>query len=151
MKRSLFIMPNETLYLKAERNVETLTDDVHLSDIAKMTCTNRAVVNRLKTIRICKFQKNEKRKLVSILKVIEQIQEIYPNITVSSEGEAEIVIEYLTKKDQMNAFTILKIAFVSLISFFGTAFTIMAFHNDVGITSVFGDIYTMVTVSASKL
>ncbi len=138
-------MSNETLYLKADRNIEIFTEDVHLSDVAKMTCTNQTVVNRLKTIRICKFKQNEKRKIISILKIIEQIQEIYPNATVSNEGETEIVIEYLSKKDQINVGMILKIAFVCMISFFGTAFTIMAFHNDIGITDVFGDVYTMVT------
>lgn len=143
-------MPNETLYLKADRNVETTSEAVNLSDIAKMTCPNQAVLNRLKTVRICKFQKGEKRKIVSILKVIEMIQEIYPNLTVSSEGEAEIVIEYLSKGDELNTAAVVKIIFVSLISFFGTAFTIMAFHNDVGIVNVFDDIYTMVTGRTSE-
>ena len=35
----------------------------------------------------------------------------------------------------------LKVVLVCLVSFFGTAFTIMAYHNDVGIHEVFGEIY----------
>ena len=31
-----------------------------------------------------------------------------------------------------------------LVSFFGTAFTIMAYHNDVGINEVFTEVYRMV-------
>lgn len=138
-------MSNETLYLKADRNIETKNEDVRLSDIAKMTCTDKTIVNRLKTIRICKFRKGENRKIVSILKIIEQIQEIYPNVTVSNEGEAEILIEYITEKRKPDICLIFKITFVSLICFFGTAFTIMAFHNDVDIVGIFGNIYTMVT------
>ena len=38
----------------------------------------------------------------------------------------------------------IKVFFVCLISFFGTAFTIMAYHNDVGINDVFTEIYRMV-------
>lgn len=30
-----------------------------------------------------------------------------------------------------------------MISFFGTAFTIMAYHNDVGINEVFTEVYRM--------
>ena len=37
-----------------------------------------------------------------------------------------------------------KCALVCLVSFFGTAFTIMAYHNDVGINDVFTEIYRMV-------
>ena len=37
----------------------------------------------------------------------------------------------------------IKAAFVCLISFFGTAYTIMAYHNDVGINEVFTEVYRM--------
>ncbi len=37
-----------------------------------------------------------------------------------------------------------KCALVCLVSFFGTAFTIMAYHNDVGINDVFTEVYRMV-------
>ena len=43
----------------------------------------------------------------------------------------------------------LKTAFVCLICFFGPAFTIMAFHNDIGIGNVFGKIYEMATGRAA--
>ena len=39
---------------------------------------------------------------------------------------------------------ILKVIFVSGITFFGTAFTIMAFHNDIGIDGVFTMAYEQV-------
>ena len=38
--------------------------------------------------------------------------------------------------------------FVSLISFFGTGFTIMAFHNDIGILGIFDQITEMVMVES---
>ena len=136
---------NETLYLRPVRNFESVHPDIHLSDIAKMTCPDQKIINKLKTIRICRFQQGEKRKMVSILKIIELIQEVYPNLTITNEGEAEVIIEYVSKKQTINAWIVIKIVFVSLISFFGTAFTIMAFHNDIGIMDVFGNFYTMIT------
>ena len=38
----------------------------------------------------------------------------------------------------------MKTALVCLVSFFGTAFTIMAYHNDVGINEVFTEIHKIV-------
>lgn len=150
-------MANETLYIKAERNIEVTGPDIYLSDVAKVTCVDKTIVNRVKAIKLYKFKKNaETRVIVSILKVIELIQEIYPNVTVSSEGEKEIVIELLHGADAkqkqqqkqhkgIGLATIMKIIFVACVSFFGTAFTIMAFHNDIGIAIVFGNIYRMIT------
>ena len=93
-------MANETLYIKAERNIEVTGPDIYLSDVAKVTCVDKTIVNRVKAIKLYKFKKNaETRVIVSILKVIELIQEIYPNVTVSSEGEKEIVIELLHGAD----------------------------------------------------
>lgn len=146
------IMANETIYIKAERNVEVTAPDVYLSDVASITCVNKAMVHHVKTIKLYQFKKNkETRVIVSILKVIELIQEMYPSATVSNEGEKEIVIELLQgsnakqKKSGIGPATVAKIVFVACISFFGTAFTIMAFHNDIGIASVFGNIYRMIT------
>ncbi len=39
---------------------------------------------------------------------------------------------------------------MSLISFFGTAFTIMAFHNDIGIHDVFGRLYELIMGQTSN-
>ena len=38
----------------------------------------------------------------------------------------------------------LKIAFVAAVSFFGTSFTIMSYHNDIGISAIFEKFYIMV-------
>lgn len=38
----------------------------------------------------------------------------------------------------------IKIAFVSLVCFFGAAFTIIAYHNDIGITGVFSGLYELI-------
>ena len=38
----------------------------------------------------------------------------------------------------------IKLAFVAAISFFGTGFTIMAFHNDISINKIFSKVYELV-------
>ena len=53
-------------------------------------------------------------------------------------------MEHVKKKKDSGPAEWIKIAFVSLICFFGTAFTLMAFHNDIGVNDVFSRIYEMV-------
>lgn len=138
-------MAEETLYLKAERNVEIMDDDVFLKDIAKIYCADSHITAKVKAIKIHHFGKEEqKRQVFSILKVIEMIKQTAPNVSVENLGETDVLIERVDVDKHKGGMQLLKIIFVACISFFGTAFTIMAFHNDVGITKVFGKVYELV-------
>ena len=85
---------NETLHLKIDQNTIVTERHVKLSDIAKMECTNEAVLRQLKQKQIYMFtdaidtkrQKNVMR-VFSVLKIIEQIHEDYPDRQISNEGE----------------------------------------------------------------
>lgn len=139
-----------TLYLKAEQNIELQSEDVYLKDIGKLTCTDENILAKIKTIKLHRFRKEEpQRQVISILKVIEEINKIYPNVSVENIGEADILIEHINVNKHKSSVQAFKIIFVSLIAFFGTAFTIMAFHNDIGINQVFSKVYKMVMGQAS--
>ena len=56
----------------------------------------------------------------------------------------------LVKMEKKGFLVWMKVVFVALISFFGTAFTIMAFHNDIGIHDVFNRIYEQVMGQTSN-
>lgn len=134
-----------TLYLKAEQNIELQSEDVYVKDIGKLTCTDENILSKIKTIKLHHFKKDEpKRTVISILKVIDEINKLYPSVSVESLGETDILIEQINVDKHKGLVQILKIIFVSLIAFFGTAFTIMAFHNDIGINDVFAKVYEMV-------
>lgn len=135
----------DTLYLKAERHIQVEKEVIKLSDVAKMTCSDSQILNHLKTITVYKFKKDgEKRKVISILKIIECIHEVYPDMTVENLGETDIVMEQLKVAEKKGMVIYGKVVFVSLIAFFGTAFTIMAFHNDIGIQDVFDNMYMLI-------
>lgn len=141
---------NVTLYLKAEQNVELQSEDVYVKDIGKMTCTDEHILAKVKSIKLYHFKEGErKRQVISILKVIEEIEKEFPNVTVENLGETDILVEWIDVNKHKGAALVMKIIFVSAISFFGTAFTIMAFHNDIGINEVFSKVYEMVTGQAS--
>lgn len=141
---------NVTLYLKAEQNVELQSEDVYVKDIGKMTCSDEHILAKVKTIKLHHFKEEEpKRQVISILKVIAEIEKTFPNVTVENLGEIDVLVEQINVDKHKGPVQMIKIVFVSLISFFGTAFTIMAFHNDIGINEVFTKVYEMVMGQSS--
>ena len=138
-------MPGETLYLKAERCQEVTKDDVFLKDVAKVYCADAHITAKVKAIKLYSFGvKDNKRQAFSVLKIIELIQKACPNVTISNIGEMDTLVERVNVDKHKGGIQLLKVIFVASISFFGTAFTIMAFHNDIGINKVFGKVYELV-------
>ena len=139
----------ETVYIKADRNVEVTDPCVKLGDILSMECANPTVLPKLKTIKLLRFhgvdKKTQNRVAVSILKVIECIHAEYPEIEVQNLGEQDFIITYEEQQSVGGVWHILKTSQVVLISFMGAAFSIMAFNNDVGVTKMFSQIYELVT------
>lgn len=131
----------ETLYLKIDQNIEVHQPDITLADVASMTCADDTVVNRLKTVKIVKIRKPQfTRYIVSVLAIIEKIHEVYPQLEVNNIGEMDFVLTYRPQKNNI-FFEVCKTAIVFLIMFFGSAFTIMTFNNDVGVPQVFDKLY----------
>lgn len=139
-------MGQVTLYLKLEKNVEIATDDIFLKDLGSLYCKDDSVVNRCKSMKICRLTGGKNaRKVISVMSIIQKLDEQYPGIEVQSIGESDVVVERIARDNVPKWKEWLKIAFVALITFFGTSFTIMAFHNDIGITNLFKGIHKMIT------
>ena len=139
-------MEKTTLYLKLEKNVEICSEDIFLKDLGTLYCENNTVVNKCKDIEICKLspEKNA-RKVISVMKIIQMISREFPEIRIENIGETDVVVESIRSERMPKWKEILKVIFVSGITFFGTAFTIMAFHNDIGIENLFSGIHLMIT------
>ena len=144
-----------TVYIKMEQKTQLMKPDVTVADLGSVYCANENVQNHIRTLQIHKFpkecfQKKENpqmpnRVIISVMKVIKLIQEKYPGYTVINLGEADMVVELISVKKYKGISVWLKVALVCLICFFGTAFTIIAFHNDIGITAIFATFYENVT------
>lgn len=138
-------MQNKTVYLKCERNVEVQAQDVFLSDIATLRCSDEVLSARLKALKVHHFKKDEtKRCVISALKLVELMEKECRDISVQIVGEPDVLVEWISVNRHKGWQQWLKTAFVCFISFFGTAFTIMAYHNDVGINEVFTEVYKIV-------
>lgn len=161
-------MADTICYIKLDRNVETTSEDVFLKDAGSVRCADSMVAAKVKSIKIHKFHKHNgsnsetentkaaqsagtgknryeaKRCVISVLKIIELIEETCPGVTVESLGETEVLVEWIDVNKHKSWQQTLKIILVAVISFFGTAFTIMAYHNDIGIADVFAQIHRIV-------
>lgn len=143
-------MQQEVLYIKLEKDVEVVCDDIFLKDLGSLYCKNDAIVNRCNSLKICSLQAVETRKVISVMKIIEMITAIYPGIQIENIGETDILIERIKQEKKGRYRKVPKIVFVSLISFFGTAFTIMAFHNDIQIQELFNRVHEMIVGTPSN-
>lgn len=138
-------MANTIIYLKAEQNAEVMEPQVSVKDIASVYCIDKNVCAKAKAVRVHHFHEKEtKRQVISILKVIELIEAECGQVTVISVGENATLIELVNVDKHKGPVQMLKMLFVAAISFFGTGFTIMAFHNDISINKIFSKIYELV-------
>jgi len=136
---------NTTLYIKGEKNTELTKQDVTLGDLISMQCTNKEILPRLKTLRVFKFSdQGKKRYVVSVLKLIEIIQQEYKGLEVENLGEVDLIVTYENQKTPNPIMHFIKATIVVLITFIGAAFSIMSFNNDAGVVKVFGQIYEQV-------
>lgn len=137
---------SEVLYLKIDRNIQVNHSDVRLGDVAKLECTNQAVKNRLKTLKILKIQAEKSdRYIFSVMKVIELIHEIYPNLEIQNMGEPDFIVEYESPEYARDRWSLIKVVLLCITIFIGSAFSIMAFNNDVGVGLIFDQVYELVT------
>jgi len=135
-------MSNTNVYLKCQRSVQVSDEDVYLKDICSLRCADHTISARLKCIKVHKFgEKKPTRHVISTLRLIELMEEECPDISVEVIGETDVLLEYQVAKKHSAFVALLKIAFVCFVSFLGTAFTIMAYHNDIGINAIFDEIY----------
>jgi len=138
-------MEDRTVYIKPKRNAEVQAEDVCFTDIASITCADKNLAAKVKALKVYRFRpKGEKQAVLSSLRLIELIQGLDESASVENVGEQDTLIKLVKAPERKNFWVWCKVAFVCLISFFGTAFTIMAFHNDIGIRDVFGRLYEQI-------
>lgn len=144
------------IYLKIDRNSLVTHPNVILSDIARIECENKEILRKLKYLPVYRFATEGKGKnghttiAMSVLKIIELIHKERPQVLVINEGESDFVIEYQKSRAKDSWVDKAKTVFLCVIIFFGSAFSIMAFNNDISITKMFDQFYYQVTGSYAE-
>lgn len=136
----------ETLYLKVERNVQVHDAKVTIGDLAQILCTDKATENRIKTIKVPQATNGKPgRHAMSVMELIDLIQKEVQGIEINNIGEYDFIVTYENLKHATKALGYAKTAFVAILSFFGAAFAIMTFNNDVDIPKLFAQLYQQFT------
>jgi stage V sporulation protein AA len=143
------------VYLKADQHTLVYDRCVKLKDAMKIEGNDPELVYQLKEMRLYEFTKEEimqkgKKPMVvfSVLKVIECIREENLNLIIQNIGEPDFILEYAERPETTKGQRFvekLKVALICIVTFFGSAFTIMAFNNDVSVQEVFDQFYAQIT------
>ncbi len=152
MKKEQNIDGLVVIYVKMERSIEVEEPEVFLKDIASIECQDGQVKERAEKLCIHRFKvEGQKRAVISVLRVIQLLEQELKlpsksfggmevedeRILVLSVGEKDAVVQWVKQKEQKSPAKPWRIALVSLVTFCGTAFTIVAYHNDIEIHKIF--------------
>lgn len=143
-------MSQVTVYVKASGNCIVYDKNITLGDVLKIECTNVGILRVIKQMELYRFN-HEHSVVFSILKVIEIIHQDYPNAQVVSYGENDFIVEYQKSTVKSAVWQRLKLLMVAIIVFFGSAFTIMTFHIDIGIQKTFSRFYEQLMGEAKPM
>ena len=136
-------MSQLTIYVKPSGNCIVYDKNITLGDVMKIECTNLGVLRAIKQMDLYQFN-HEHSIVFSILKVIEIIHIDYPSAEIVNCGESDFVVEYQKSTVKSKVWQKLKLIMIAIIVFFGSAFTIMTFHVDIGIQEMFRMFYEQV-------
>lgn len=134
----------DVVYLKFEAKIQTDQEKVYVSDVAEIVCRNNQKKEQIRNIAIHSFGISD-RDVVTALYIVNEIEKQVRDVVVVPLGAENVILERNKNKQPSRLFEIVKVMFVSMVCFFGTGFTIMAFHNDIGIRGVFEQISSLIT------
>lgn len=143
----------EILYVKVEQNIAVNKKTLTFKDIGTFYCKNKAIVQKLNDEIFYTLPNDCRQKTIfTITKVYERIHAFYPSLQIENLGEKDFVVdlEKPDKKEKSKVMEYVKAVLVALVAFFGAAFTIMTFNEDVSVSHIFDRIYLLVMGTAKQ-
>lgn len=138
-------MSDSIIYLKAEQCTVVTNKRVLVGDVIKLYGTNKKLVQELNRELLMNVYLEKRGKyIVSILEIMEALNKRHPELEWNNCGEQDFIIEYIPPHKSLYVLELLKTVFVCFIVFFGAAFTIMTFNQDVAVAEVFRMLEEMV-------
>lgn len=133
----------KTVYIRMRNRVQTRAKEtIYLKDAAQIIADD-SVLSKLQQIIIHKLtEKDGNIVVIDVMKVIQLISSRFRDVEVQTIGPAQTIIEIVSKEKGVSVPFFLLIWFLL---FFGSALTLMNFHDDVSMKSVQEKIYTIIT------
>lgn len=137
---------SDILYIQTEKNVEVHSPEVYIGDVASLSCNNLAVLNRNKVRKLFHIPNDKPgRYVISAMEIVNLIQKNETSVDVTHIGEANFILTYEKQKHAHKIYSWMKTIAVSVITFFGGAFSIMTFNTDVDTAGLFAKVYEQIT------
>lgn len=136
-------MKKVDIYIKPVEKVQIVQrKTVFLRDVAEVFLSGQTAGEAEKLVVLQIPEERKKTYLLSVMDLIQLLQQKYPNASVNNVGEMDILVEYLPQAEGRNPLWLwLKIGFVSLVLFTGASTTIMCFHSDTQLPLIFENMY----------
>lgn len=129
---------NQTVYIKAPQCIDIKNPDVHIKDFLTVYSSDNKLTNQIQNILFYQFNKEKKEQIVvSVLKIIELLTELFPNLEIENLGEGDFILNYEPEYPLKKVKQILFAIFISLTAFFGGGYAIMAYNTDIGAKELF--------------
>lgn len=140
-----------TLYLQTNKSVEVNRGRVRMHEIAYVVCENKKIECQCKDLCVIDLSgKKPGAYVITALQLVKAIQTELENVEVTHIGEPGIVLNYEPKPSTPGIWDYIKTAFICLIVFFGSAFSIMTFNTDVNTRELFSNLYQEITGMTSS-
>ena len=130
------------IYLSSKESVIIPGREISVKDVVDLVTADEKLARNLKETRLVMLNKEENIVKIAITDIIEIIQKAYPQVIFTVLNAGDIIVR-LEKPKKKKILTV-KVIVVSILCFFGSAFTIMAFENDVGTPDIFAKVYKTV-------
>jgi stage V sporulation protein AA len=140
------IKENINVYIALDQSVLVPNKSVHIEDIATVFCTKPDIAEGVKKLKLWQFTKTDMEyTVISAMKLIEQINITYKDITVVNIGTPETIVYYKNTPPAKKYSQVMKAVFLMVLTFFGTAYTIMSYNGDVGSDTLLQRLYRLFT------
>lgn len=133
------------IYVKPTKKVNVnKTGFIKIKDVAKVYAAD-GLKNKIENIILLNIRhKKDKCYLITIIDIINAIDMEFPNNTINNVGEMDTIVEFNKVKENNKVLNAMKICFVFVLLFIGSATAIMSFHSDAQIPAIFENYYYIV-------
>ena len=131
------------IYIKPEKKIITSKlGKVKIKDVAKVYVDDTSLLKHINNLTVLSIKdNNNKCYLITVIDIINIINNSAKGNTISNVGEIDTVVEYRKNLEQNNYWKWTKIVGIMIILFAGSATAIMSFHSDVQMAAVFENYY----------
>lgn len=139
-------MSTNTIYISLSQSTMVPSRKVTMKDVATILCSDKNIQYAVSRISVLTFNDTEQdQTVITVLKLIELISKKFPDIPVEAIGSPETIIYYRNLSYTKKFTGKIKACALMLLAFLGTAFSIMSYNGDAGISDLMEDLYVMFT------